>query len=120
MFLTCPSHFFSSTCSKEYFEISWATLRALVEPAVAEKVYFLHSKYLTKAKLVIGEATAVSENAVTLKDGQSIPFDYLVIASGSIPRPTVSLAEKIAFVKSGRLPFQRTLRSSSCSPLTCH
>ena len=69
--------------TKDYFEISWATLRALVEPEVAKRASWTHEEHLKGgAKLVVGELKRVSTAAVELVDGTSLPYDYLVLAPG--------------------------------------
>lgn len=85
--------------SKEFFEITWATLRALVEPAVAEKILIPHKSYLKKGAVVVGQATGVSEKAVLVGE-TSYPYDFLVLSTGSVPQePSPSLEEKINFFK---------------------
>lgn len=34
-------------------------------------------------ELVIGEATSVRDDLVTLSDGRTLPYDYLILASGT-------------------------------------
>ncbi|KAK7257587.1 hypothetical protein RIF29_31658 [Crotalaria pallida] len=67
---------------KEYFEIPWASLRALVEPSVAERIVINHREYFTKGDLVTSTAVSISETEVSTEDGNQIPYDYLVIATG--------------------------------------
>uniref|UniRef100_A0A175YMJ9 FAD/NAD(P)-binding domain-containing protein n=1 Tax=Daucus carota subsp. sativus TaxID=79200 RepID=A0A175YMJ9_DAUCS len=67
---------------KEYFEIPWADLRAMVEPSFAERSVIHHKAYLTNGNIVTSTAINVTENQVMTADGRSIPYDYLVIASG--------------------------------------
>ncbi|OVA07140.1 Pyridine nucleotide-disulfide oxidoreductase [Macleaya cordata] len=67
---------------KEYFEITWASLRAKVEPPVAERSTFKHSDYFTNGRIVISYAVGITETEVLTSDGQQIPYDYLVVASG--------------------------------------
>lgn len=90
--------------SKEFFDIKWASVRALVEPKWATKVYFPHTEYLKTAKLVVGTVTGVSPNAkeVLLEDGTVLPYDFLVIATGFSKEKTISLEDKIASVGAGQ------------------
>ncbi|KAL8147428.1 uncharacterized protein LOC141707858 [Apium graveolens] len=68
--------------SKEYFEIPWADLRAMVEPSFAERSLIYHKDYLTNAQIITSKAIDVKEDQVVTADGRSIAYDYLVIASG--------------------------------------
>ncbi|KAK1397370.1 apoptosis-inducing factor-like [Heracleum sosnowskyi] len=73
---------------KEYFEIPWADLRAMVEPSFAERSVIYHKDYLTNGNIVTSKAIDVKQNQVVTADGRSIAYDYLVIASGhSDPYP---------------------------------
>ena len=55
--------------------------------------------------MVNAKVTSVSDSAVSLSDGQSLPFDYLVLAPGSTyPDPAIkaltgTLADRKAFLK---------------------
>ncbi|KAI3990337.1 hypothetical protein MKX01_037676 [Papaver californicum] len=51
---------------KEYFEIT-----------------VKHSDYFTKGRIVIAYATGVTDTEVLTSDGEHIPYDYLVIATGT-------------------------------------
>ncbi|XP_020102460.1 apoptosis-inducing factor homolog B-like [Ananas comosus] len=67
---------------KEYFEIPWADLRAMVEPPFAEKILIKHTDYLTNAAIVTSRAIGVTETEVLTDGGRSVPYDFLVIATG--------------------------------------
>ncbi|XP_058729672.1 uncharacterized protein LOC131601795 [Vicia villosa] len=67
---------------KEYFEIPWASLRAMVEPSFAERTVINHREYFTKGDLIVSSATNISESEVFTSDGRKISYDYLVIATG--------------------------------------
>lgn len=74
---------------KEYYEIPWGSLRAMVEPSFAERTVIKHSDYLTNAQIVVSTATNVTESEVFTADGHSFAYDYLVVATGhkdSFPR----------------------------------
>lgn len=71
-------------------QLSWATLRPLVEPAFADRITWAHVDHLKgKARLVVASVEAVTEQQVLLSavDGSSsqspVPYDYLVVATGS-------------------------------------
>ena len=64
-------------------QISWASLRAVVEPGIGERIAWTHESHLKgRAKLVVGAVKRVTEAAVELADGQSLAYDYLVLAPG--------------------------------------
>ncbi|KAI3982602.1 hypothetical protein MKX01_031341 [Papaver californicum] len=67
---------------KEYFEITWAGMRAKVEPSVAERMVMKHRDYFTNGRLVMSSAVGATEMEILTADGESIPYDYLVIATG--------------------------------------
>jgi len=89
-------------------------LEPLVEPAWASKVYFAHTEYLKKAKLVVGTVTGVSPSTkeVTLADGTvSCPYDFLVVATGFGQEKSISLEDKIASVIAGKSRFDPVAQS---------
>ncbi|CAN8252542.1 unnamed protein product [Cochlearia groenlandica] len=67
---------------KEYFEITWASLRSMVEPSFAERTLINHKSYLKKGRVVTSQAIDITESDVTTVDGDVIGYDYLVIATG--------------------------------------
>ncbi|KAL0729546.1 hypothetical protein Bca4012_025639 [Brassica carinata] len=67
---------------KEYFEITWASLRSMVEPSFAERTVINHKNYLKNGRVVTSPAINITESDVTTKDGAVIGYDYLVIATG--------------------------------------
>ncbi|WVZ02945.1 hypothetical protein V8G54_023751 [Vigna mungo] len=76
-------------CRKEYFEITWANLRSMVEPSFADRTLINHRDYLTNADIVTSEAVNITETEVLTADGRRIGYDYLVIATGradSVPK----------------------------------
>ncbi|CAM8967989.1 unnamed protein product [Rhodiola kirilowii] len=82
---------------KEYFEISWASLRAMVEPTMAERSVINHQDYFTKGRLVTSPAVNITESEVLTADGEHVPYDYLVIATGhGYPSPKTK-SEKISY-----------------------
>ena len=69
---------------KSYFEYTPAILRTILEPGHAKKIQVLHSQYLKRAKIITNRVLEVSKKEVTLEEKkQKIPFNYLIIASGS-------------------------------------
>ncbi|KAL9296916.1 hypothetical protein ACSQ67_022812 [Phaseolus vulgaris] len=67
---------------KEYFEITWASLRSRVEPSFAERSVINHQDYLTHGNIITSSAVDITETEVITEDGHKIGFDYLVIATG--------------------------------------
>ncbi|KAL1362687.1 hypothetical protein HN51_010910 [Arachis hypogaea] len=86
---------------KEYFEIPWAGLRALVEPSFAERILINHRDYFKKGELVVSSAASISETEVVTQDGTHVAYDYLVIATGhSEPLPKTR-AQRLDQYKAG-------------------
>ncbi|CAN0923453.1 Apoptosis-inducing factor homolog A [Linum grandiflorum] len=67
---------------KDYYEITWANLRGMVEPAFAERIVIKHRDYFTNGRIVTSHAVNITEKEVLTYDGESVPYDYLVIAAG--------------------------------------
>ncbi|XP_054814516.1 uncharacterized protein LOC129315035 [Prosopis cineraria] len=67
---------------KEYFEIPWAALRALVDPSFPERIVINHRDYFKKGNLVTSGAVNITETEVLTEDGSQIHYDFLVIATG--------------------------------------
>ncbi|XP_027347235.1 apoptosis-inducing factor homolog A-like isoform X2 [Abrus precatorius] len=80
---------------KEYFEISWASLRAMVEPSFAERSVINHRDYLTNGNIVVSSAVNVTETEVLTADGHRIEYDYLVIATGHADHVPKTRSERL-------------------------
>src|SRR3989344_1181452 len=68
--------------TKSYFEFTPGILRTIVNPNHINMVQSLHTNYLKRAKIVIGEVKSINRTHV-FGDFGKIGFDYLVISSGS-------------------------------------
>lgn len=69
---------------KEYFEVPFAQLRALVEPEVfSPKIRKLYTELLPGVELIHKKAVGFTDKAVQLDDGIKVKFDHLVIAAGA-------------------------------------
>lgn len=68
--------------TKDYFEFTPGVLRAVVEPRHLRKIQKLHSHYLHRSRIVVGEVQKVDSEAVYVKQ-RKFAYDYLVISSGS-------------------------------------
>ncbi len=66
---------------KDYFEVPYAALRCLVEPAFSERSVMTHSSYLKKAKVVISTAKIASSTQIITRE--IVPYNFLVICTGS-------------------------------------
>ncbi|KAJ9177880.1 hypothetical protein P3X46_009811 [Hevea brasiliensis] len=82
---------------KEYFEITWASLRAMVEPIFGERSVINHRDYFTNGRIFTSNAIDITDTNVLTAEGFIIPYDYLVIATGhadSVPETrTARLAQ---------------------------
>lgn len=68
--------------TKDYFEFTPGILRTIVEPRHIKKVQVLHGAYLKRTRIIVGHVTVVSPKEVIVNK-EKVPFDYLVISSGS-------------------------------------
>ena len=69
--------------SKDYFEFTPGILRTIVEPEHIKRIQILHTHYLKKARIINGCVEEINKKHIILTDNEKIPFDYLVICSGS-------------------------------------
>ncbi|GFP95666.1 apoptosis-inducing factor homolog a [Phtheirospermum japonicum] len=82
--------------SKEYFEISWASLRSTVEPSFAERTVINHADYLRNAHVITSTATDITRNEVITAQGRRVAYDYLVIATGHVNAGAYTKAERLS------------------------
>ena len=69
---------------KEYMEVPFAQLRALVEPEdFSPSIRKKYSTLFPGVQHIMKNATGIQGKKLSLEDGTEIDFDYLVIASGS-------------------------------------
>lgn len=60
-----------------------------MEPSFAERSVINHTDYLSNARIIASSATNITDKEVIVSDGSSVPYDYLVVATGheeSVPR----------------------------------
>ncbi|CAN1171181.1 Ferroptosis suppressor protein 1 [Linum perenne] len=81
---------------KDYYEITWANLRSMVEPSFAERVVIKHRDYFTNGRIITSNAVNITEKEVFTGDGESVPYDYLVIAAGHKERLPETRKERLA------------------------
>jgi len=67
---------------KDYFEYTPSILRTIVEPETMRRIQVLHSGYLHRAHIHRDSVKTITHDAVRC-GRKDVPFDYLVIASGS-------------------------------------
>lgn len=83
--------------SKEYFEITWASLRAMVEPSFAKRSVINHHEYLRNARIVSSPAVDITDSEVLTAQGRLIAYDYLVVATGHMEDGPVTTQERLDF-----------------------
>ncbi|XP_071732070.1 uncharacterized protein [Rutidosis leptorrhynchoides] len=90
-------HFdFTLIDSKEYFEITWANLRSMVEPSFAMRSVIDHHEYLHGASIIVSDAVGIDEeHQILTAEGRQISYDYLVIATGHMGSRYVTKYERI-------------------------
>lgn len=67
---------------KEYFEFTPGVLKAMVFSAAGPSIRVPHTNFIKNGRVVVGEVRIVREHNVVV-GYETIPFDYLVIATGS-------------------------------------
>ncbi|KAG0601793.1 hypothetical protein M758_11G140100 [Ceratodon purpureus] len=80
---------------KEYYEVPFAQLRCIVEPKFAERTLIKHSDYLKTARHVQSAAESVSGSEVITASGDRVPFDFLVITTGTTFNGPSTRAERL-------------------------
>jgi apoptosis-inducing factor 2 len=69
--------------SKEYFEFTPSILRTIIDPKHIKKIQVLHEHYLHKANVIRECAMEITKKEVVLNNKQRVPFDYIVLCTGS-------------------------------------
>ncbi|KAH7279215.1 hypothetical protein KP509_37G010700 [Ceratopteris richardii] len=80
---------------KDYMEVPYARLRSIVEPDITERSLVPHADYLKRANHLLGYAKDVSDKAVVTSTNEELPYDYLIIATGSTYDGPSTKAERI-------------------------
>lgn len=80
---------------KDHMEVPYARLRCIVQPCFAERSLIPHSEYLKKARHVLGYAESVSTTEVVTSSGDILPYDFLVVATGSMYKGPSTKAGRI-------------------------
>lgn len=99
---------------KDFFEFTPSRLRSIVEPQHTARIQVEHRNILSKTKIVNDKVVRVSEGVVyTECNPLPIPYDYLIIASGSrYPDPHFPKPPEAA----RRASSQGVVRSTSRPP----
>ncbi|CAK9184678.1 unnamed protein product [Ilex paraguariensis] len=87
---------------KDYFEIPWASLRAMVEPSFAERSVIHHKDYLTNGHLIVSSAINITDTEVLTSEGRLVTYDYLVIATGHNDPSPKNRTEKLKQYQAGK------------------
>lgn len=69
---------------------------------MAERSVVNHGAYLTKARIEVSEATDASEREVITSSGVAVPYDFLVICTGSTYTGPVKREDRIIEYQKGR------------------
>ncbi|MEM8920029.1 MAG: FAD-dependent oxidoreductase [Pseudomonadota bacterium] len=67
---------------KDYFEVTYSTLRTLANPGFGERGRMRYSDFI-KGGFKQGDVTQLSKNAAKLADGSEVAFDTAIVATGS-------------------------------------
>lgn len=69
---------------REYFEVPYAQLRGLTDPdGFAREIRKPLIELLPDVTIIKGKAAGFNDDAVSLEDGTSISYDWLILATGS-------------------------------------
>ncbi|KAL3520917.1 hypothetical protein ACH5RR_019066 [Cinchona calisaya] len=83
--------------AKDYFEITWASLRSMVEPSFATRSLISHAEYLPNAHIIMTAAVDLTDNEVMTAEGRIVAYDYLVIATGHMDDGPCTKTEKLSY-----------------------
>lgn len=83
--------------AKEYFEVTWASLRAMVQPSFAKRTLINHREYLPNARIITSAATNITGSEVITAQGDRVEYDYLVIATGCVNSGGYTKYEKMRY-----------------------
>jgi len=70
-------------------------MRCIVEPTFTERSLINHSEILKQARVVQSAAESVSGSEVVTVAGDHVPFDFLVLATGSTYSPPLTKDERV-------------------------
>jgi apoptosis-inducing factor 2 len=67
----------------DFFEMTWVNLRGMVNPEWAQRSIVPYATFLPGIQHIKDEATSLEAKRLVTKSGQSVDFDFCVIAVGS-------------------------------------
>lgn len=67
----------------------------MVEPSFAARSIIRHSDYLTNGRAIVSHAISITGTQVVTADHRSIPYDYLIIATGHDDRGPSRKSERL-------------------------
>jgi NADH dehydrogenase FAD-containing subunit len=71
---------------KAHFEVTYATLRAMVEPYTIGRLFAKRYIDFIRGDFIQNTVVDIKTNEVVLENGGTVPYDYAVIATGSYYR----------------------------------
>src|SRR3989344_5415849 len=88
--------------TKEYFEFTPGILRTIVQPEHIKKIEVIHTHYLSRTRVIVGQVSEVSKEFIKVNN-KKIQFDYLVICSGSSYHAPIKAQELIIATRARNL-----------------
>ena len=76
----------------------------MVEPSFAKRSVINHGDYFTNGHTVCSAAVDIRDGEVLTADGQTVPYDYLVIATGHMESVPTTRSEQLAQYEAGEHP----------------
>ena len=73
-----------------------------MEPKFAERSIVKHSEYLKKSRVVMSAAKSVSASEVVTESGEHVPYDYLIISTGSTYTGPSTKNERVQLYEAGK------------------
>lgn len=98
---------------REAFLHNVAAIRAVVDPALMDRVLIAYDRLLKRGRLVRDRVTALEENAVRLSSGAAIEADQIIIATGSTyARPFKLFSDDTASFRTASASAHAKLRAA--------
>lgn len=83
----------------------------MVEPSFAKRSVINHSEYLPNAHIITSPAVDLTDNEVLTAQGQTIAYDYLVIATGHQDNGPFTVAEKLQHYQAGKIYIHKQMNT---------
>ncbi|KAG2433699.1 hypothetical protein HXX76_008068 [Chlamydomonas incerta] len=68
---------------KSYFELTWATVRGIVDPQVASQSVINYKDISGMGRFIQASVTSLSAKSAVLSNGETLAFDYAALCTGS-------------------------------------